>query len=88
MKYFAVFLPMKDEEKSKEFRAEHLEYLDEVEEKGNLFAKGRFVDGTGGLVIYKGETEEEVEALVKEDPYVSKGARGYEIREWDLILSK
>lgn len=87
MKYFAVFLPMKDEEKSKEFRTEHLEYLDEVEKKGNLFAKGRFVDGTGGLVIYKGESLEEVEALAKEDPYVVKGARDIEIREWDLILS-
>ncbi|MFD1848698.1 YciI family protein [Oceanobacillus bengalensis] len=82
MSYFAVFLPMKDEEKSKAFRPAHLSFLEEKEEEGFIFAKGRFADGSGGLVIYKGEIMEQVEELVKQDPYVVKGARDYEIREW------
>jgi uncharacterized protein len=84
MKYFAVFLPMKDEEKSKKFRAEHLTYLQEKVEAGNVFAKGRFVDGAGGLVIYMAESLETAEEMVKKDPYVVTGARSYEIHEWEM----
>ncbi|MEN2466341.1 YciI family protein [Ornithinibacillus sp. FSL M8-0202] len=84
MKLFAVFLPMKDEEKSKQYRQEHLQFLQEKQEDGFIFAKGRFVDGAGGLVIYKADLLEQVEDMVKKDPYVLKGARGYEIHEWEM----
>jgi uncharacterized protein len=84
MKYFAVFLPMKDEEKSKKYRPEHLTFLQEKLEAGCIFAKGPFVDGTGGLVIYKAESLEQVETMVKKDPYVVTGARGYDIHEWGM----
>lgn len=84
MKYFAVFLPMKDVEKSKAHRADHLAYIQEQFEEGRIFAKGPFVDGSGGLVIYQANTIEEVEEIVKQDPYVVIGARGYEIHEWQM----
>jgi len=88
MKYFAVFSPLKDEEKNKTVRPDHLAYVDGLDEEGRIFAKGRFTDGTGGLVIYIGESYEEVEALVQQDPYVTSGARGYEIHEWEMKSSK
>jgi uncharacterized protein len=84
MKYFAVFLPMKDEEKSKLYRPDHLTYLQQKLEAGYIFAKGPFADGTGGLVIYKADSFEQVEAMVKADPYVVKEARGFEIHEWTM----
>ncbi|WP_010094348.1 YciI family protein [Ornithinibacillus scapharcae] len=84
MKYFAVFLPMKDEEKSKQHRPEHLAFLQGKLEEGYIFAKGPFVDGAGGLVIYQANSLEEAEAIVKQDPYVIIGARGYEIHEWQM----
>ncbi|MDY0404963.1 YciI family protein [Virgibacillus sp. 179-BFC.A HS] len=84
MKYFAVFLPMRDEAKSKDLRPNHLAYLKEQGEKGHIFVKGRFVDGWGGLVIYQGENLEEIEAIVSRDPYVVSGARDYEIHEWEM----
>ncbi|GGA65802.1 YciI family protein [Ornithinibacillus halotolerans] len=84
MNYFAVFLPMKDEEKSKQYRTEHLSYLEEKVKEGKIFAKGRFVDGTGGLVIYQANRLEQVEEMVKKDPYVITGARDYEIHEWEM----
>jgi uncharacterized protein len=86
MNYFAVLLPMKDEEKSRTYRPDHLYYLQQLLEAGNIFAKGRFVDGTGGLVIYHAESLEEAEEIVKKDPYVVNGARGYEIHEWEMTL--
>lgn len=85
LRAFAVFLPMKDAEKSIKYRSEHLQFLDDRRNEGSLFANGRFMDGAGGLVIYLGRSYREVEEMVKQDPYVIKGARDYEIHEWDLI---
>lgn len=86
MKHFAVFLPMADEEKSKQYRVEHLDYLANKAQEGKVFAKGRFVDGAGGLIIYIAKTYSEVEQMVKQDPYVVTGARGFEIHEWEMII--
>lgn len=84
MKYFAVFLPMLNQEKSREYRAQHLQYLEQKRNEGKIIANGRFADGTGGLVIYRVDSIEEVEQLAKQDPYVIQGARGCEIHEWDM----
>jgi uncharacterized protein len=84
-KYYAVFLRMISPELSQQYRTEHLDYLAELGNQGKIFAKGRFVDGAGGLVIYIADSEEEVKALVEKDPYIIYEARSYEIHEWDLI---
>ncbi len=88
VKMFAVFLPMKDSEKSQKFRPEHLQFLEDKRNEGRLFANGRFVDGAGGLVIYQGRSKEEVEGWVKQDPYIIEGARNYEIHEWEMALGQ
>lgn len=88
MKYFAVLLPMLDIEKSQEYRPQHLEFLEQKAKEGKVFARGRFLDGAGGLVIYKAATLAEVQAMVDEDPYVVEKARTYEIHEWDMLLSE
>lgn len=84
MKYFAALSPMKDEQKSAEYRAEHLEFLKAQAEAGRVLMNGRFTDGAGGLVIYQADSLEEVQGIVKEDPYVVNGARDVEIHEWDM----
>lgn len=84
MKYFAVFLPMKDAQKSKDFRGEHLDFLSKKRTEGTILMNGRFVDGAGGLVIYRGNSLEAVEKLVNTDPYIVNGARDYEIHEWEM----
>ncbi|MGM8215467.1 YciI family protein [Bacillaceae bacterium W0354] len=85
MKYFAVFLPMKDEEKSKEHRLQHLEFLKNMKSEGKVHMYGRFTDGSGGLVIYRAFNIDEAISYLKEDPYVKVGARGWEIREWAVV---
>ncbi|MDA3129141.1 YciI family protein [Aliibacillus thermotolerans] len=82
MSYFAVHLKMKDESLSKEYRPAHLAFLEEQHREKNVAAYGKFADGSGGLIIYRGESLKQVEALVKQDPYVESGARTYDIREW------
>ncbi|MGI2327569.1 YciI family protein [Planococcus sp. YIM B11945] len=85
MKFFAVLLPMLDAEKSKEFRPQHLSFLDGMRKEGHVYGNGRFTDGSGGLVLYRAASFEDCEALVKKDPYIQHGARRYEIHEWDAV---
>ena len=84
MKYFAAFLPMRDSHKSKQVRPQHLEFLGCQVREGKIFAKGRFADGAGGLVIYQGESLDEVKNIAESDPYITSGARGLEIHEWEI----
>jgi uncharacterized protein YciI len=84
-KYFAVLLPMLDEEKSRIYRPDHLAYLAEMRGQGHIFVNGKFGDGSGGLIIYKAGSFEEVVRLAENDPYVMNLARSYEIHEWDIV---
>ncbi|MFC3770153.1 YciI family protein [Paenibacillus sp. GCM10012303] len=85
MKHFVVMLPMINKEMNQQVRADHLAYMVALEEKGKIFVKGRFVNGSGGMVIYRAKTIEEAEELATHDPYVIHGARSYEIREWFIV---
>ncbi|WP_018924522.1 YciI family protein [Salsuginibacillus kocurii] len=84
MKYFAVFLPMKDKEKSAEHRPAHLEFLEKMKEEKKVLMNGKFSDGSGGLVIYRASDEDEAISYLKQDPFVETGARDWEIHEWEL----
>jgi len=84
MKYFAAMLKMKDVEKNKEFRQQHVDFLTENETAGKIFARGKFMGGEGGLVIYIAESREEAVRLAESDPYVASGARFLEVYEWDM----
>ena len=86
MNYFAAILKMKDAEKNKKYRPQHVDFLVQQEKKGNIFARGRFTDGTGGLVIYIAPSYAEALKLAETDPYVTLGARSLELYEWDMKL--
>jgi uncharacterized protein YciI len=86
MKYFAAFLAMKDPEKSQQLRPQHIAFLEQQGKAGTIFARGRFADGAGGLVIYKAESLEEARRIAAGDPYVVSGARSLELHEWDMKL--
>lgn len=85
MKYFAVFLPMLDQEKSRIYRLKHLDFLQKNRSEGKILANGCFSDNTGGLVIYRMSSFEEVKNLVEQDPYVIHKARNFEIHEWEMV---
>jgi uncharacterized protein YciI len=85
MRYFAVLLPMRDTQKSQELRPQHLDYLARQVREGKVWARGRFTDGSGGLVIYRSESADDIRRIAENDPYVASGARGLEIHEWELI---
>lgn len=84
MKYFAVLLPMKDADKSEQYRQEHLDFVQKQRDNKHILMFGRLVDGAGGLIIYQGASLAEVEAIAKADPYVTLGAREFKIHEWAM----
>jgi uncharacterized protein len=86
MKYFAAFLPIRDLEKCQELRPAHMEFLEQKSQEGKIFARGRFSDGAGGLVIYKAESLEEARKTAASDPFVLYGARSLELHEWEMKL--
>jgi uncharacterized protein YciI len=83
VKYFAAFLRMQDPAKNQELRPQHLEFLQRSEKAGTIFARGRFADDSGGLVIYKAETLDAAKEIAGRDPYILSGARRLELHEWD-----
>jgi uncharacterized protein len=88
MKYFAAMLMMKDLEKNTAYRQQHVDFLIEKEKEGKIFARGRFTEGEGGLVIYIAASREEAVKLAESDPYVVSGARTLELYEWDMKVAQ
>ncbi|ARK30693.1 YciI family protein [Halalkalibacter krulwichiae] len=84
MAYFAAILHMENEQLNATYRPDHLNYLKQLEEEGKVFAKGPFVDGAGGMVIYKASSFEEAKELAEKDPYVIQGVRTLELHEWGM----
>ncbi|GAE28926.1 YciI family protein [Alkalihalobacillus hemicellulosilyticus] len=84
MAYFAAILHMAKPELNEKHRQSHLDYLTNLEEQGKIFAKGPFVDGNGGMVIYEANHFDEAQLLANEDPYVKLGVRRLELHEWNM----
>ncbi len=68
---------------------EHLRFMIELEEQGVLFASGPFT-GPGGIVgtgmtILRVSTQEEAEAILREEPMHSAGLRTFDLRPWQLM---
>jgi uncharacterized protein len=68
--------------------AEHLEYMNELEKTGKLFASGPFIqEGVlvgDGLTILNTATADEAKALMEAEPLIKRGLRGFELHTWEL----
>jgi uncharacterized protein len=84
MAYYAAILHMEKPELNQEYRQAHLDYLQALVEQDKVHLKGPFLDGAGGLVVYKADSLEEAQTLAEEDPYVKEGVRRLELHEWGI----
>jgi uncharacterized protein YciI len=87
MKYFAAFLKMKDTEKNAAYRQQHIDFLLQNEKDGKIYARGRFADNKGGLVIYVAPSLEDAAKIAGSDPYVISGARSLDLYEWEMKVT-
>lgn len=85
MAHYAAILTILDSVKRDTLRPRHLEFLNNLQEHGKIFAKGPFVDGTGGLIIYIAESLQDAQMMVEQDPYVAEKALHLELREWKIL---
>jgi len=87
MKYAAICKYTPDTSIIAKARPSHREYLTKLQEKGKLVISGPFSDDKGGLLVYEADSAEQVETMVREDPFAIHGVfASWEIRPWNVVF--
>jgi uncharacterized protein YciI len=77
-----------DKTKIAEFRPQHREYMRELVSKGKLVIAGPFTDDSGGFIVYDVAAEDEVEGIIKADPFYKCGVfQTWKIRQWKIVMA-
>lgn len=61
---------------------EHIEFLDKYYDNGHFLFSGRKVPRTGGVILAKANSKEELDAILSEDPFYQKNLANYEVTEF------
>ncbi len=64
----------------------HVDYLVSLHEKGKVSMGGPLADGSGGLVIFTAESQEEVESLLLSDPAIADGILAATVKKWARVI--
>jgi uncharacterized protein YciI len=62
----------------------HMAYLKQQYDAGRFLISGRKIPRDGGIILALAESREELEALVRQDPFVSRGLAEYRIIEFRM----
>jgi uncharacterized protein YciI len=60
----------------------HMAWLNEQYAAGRFLVSGRQVPRTGGIILALGESRAQIEAIVREDPFVSRGLADVRVIEF------
>jgi len=60
----------------------HVAFLKKYYSAGNFLVSGRKIPRDGGIILAVGENRERIEAIIREDPFVSRGLVDYRIIEF------
>lgn len=66
---------------------EHVAYLKEQYTLGNFLASGRKIPRTGGVILSRGASREEIETIIKLDPFYRHGVAEYAITEFTPTMT-
>ena len=65
---------------------EHLQFMIDLEKRGVLFASGPLSGTPGdGLTILRAANMDEARTIAERDPFVVKGLRTFDLREWTVM---
>jgi uncharacterized protein YciI len=68
-------------------RPSHREYLTDLQSRDKLVISGPFTDDKGGLLVYEADSEDEVDKMIREDPFAIHGVFvSWEIRPWNVVF--
>ncbi|MDD2368134.1 MAG: YciI family protein [Sulfuricurvum sp.] len=70
-----------------QYLTDHVDYLKEQYRLGNFLASGRKVPRTGGLILARGASREEIETIITLDPFHAHGVAEYEITEFSPTMT-
>lgn len=77
--------PIKEIEKNREI---HWRYLEKYYGNGTFLLSGRNLTMTGGFIIAKGVSRQEIENIIQEDPFLYNGLVEYEVNEFTATKSQ
>jgi len=60
----------------------HMAYLKKHYAAGKFLVSGRKVPREGGIILAVGESREEIEGIVRQDPFVSRGLADFRLIEF------
>jgi len=60
----------------------HVKFLKKYYATGNFLVSGRKIPRDGGIIIATAKSQEEVEAIVREDPFVAHGLADFRITQF------
>lgn len=87
MKFAAIIEYTTDTAKIAATRPAHREYLKTLLDSGRLAISGPFADDRGGILVYEANSAEEVEAMLRDDPFTKAGVfEKVQIREWRVVM--
>ncbi len=70
MPKYAIFVKYSDNHELRvATRPSHREFLQRMLDEGKLHESGPFTDDSGALMIYNGDSQADVEAIVANDPF-------------------
>jgi uncharacterized protein len=87
--HFALLYDVVDDYVSRRqpFRAEHLALARRFHREGKLALAGAFDPPDGALLVFRCDTAAEVEAFVREDPYVRSGlVTAWRVKAWNVVI--
>ena len=62
--------------------AAHMRYLKKHYAAGTFLVSGRKIPRDGGIILAAGKSREEIEAIVREDPFCARGLADFRIIEF------
>jgi uncharacterized protein YciI len=87
MKFAALAQYTRDRSTIAKARPAHRQYLSGLLDQGKLVISGPFADDAGALLVYEADSREEVEAMVRGDPFATEGVFvSWEIRPWNVVF--
>lgn len=80
--FIAILTYKKPLDEVSKFRPAHLDFLDIYYKTGKFIVSGRQTPPVGGVILAHNVTKEELEAILKEDPFYINELADFEIIEF------
>ena len=62
--------------------AAHVKFLNKYYASGNFLVSGRKIPRDGGVIVAVGDSREQIETIVREDPFVARGLADFRVIEF------